>query len=175
MAPMLMITPSYAADRDYPIEQSVTVKLMNGGKEVASTTTYEDGKFLFLNVADGTYTVKFSTVVGYNIVTPVTSEESITIDSGENFYSIGALYSQIPNVAVVQTGEIITRTLKFAYPDQGTFSFELVKAPTNGTLLDYYNFPMFQYEAKEGFTGKDEFIIFRKKTSTSMNVKGKAQ
>lgn len=180
MAPMLMVTPSYAAvspgkatiigyvkgndtgnadDVGYPTEQSVTVKLLNGGMEVASTKTYEDGKFFFHNVADGNYTVKFSTVTGYNIVTPVTSEESITIDSSESLYFVNALYAKIRNVDVVQSGGIVLGTIRFDNPDQGDFSFGPVDGPKIGTLLDYYKLPMFEYEVKPGFTGEDSFTI----------------
>ena len=53
----------------------VTVQLMQGSSMVATTSTDSTGKYLFGNVAAGTYTVTFQKPSGFSF-TPVTTQES---------------------------------------------------------------------------------------------------
>ena len=62
-------------DAGEPGVGSVTVQLLQGSTVVATTSTDSTGKYMFANVAAGTYTVTFQKPSGFSF-TPVTTQES---------------------------------------------------------------------------------------------------
>ena len=99
----------YHNNPEYPIPEAEAILLNEAGQQVAATLTNENGYFAFEDIADGVYTISFSTDMNGG---QVTLEDALSIV----FYMAGLIdYTEIQELAMDVNGSGSVNMSDFTY------------------------------------------------------------